>query len=284
MTIHEQNYVRYEGPLETKHTAWLIALTQLRTFWSFTRTKLTILLMWLPALIALVLIFIEYSLRNSQLGAIAPAETPGTGPTLFFLQTHIMGAAILYMASGCGVIADDLRYRTFQLYFSKPLSRQQYALGKFMGLFGLGATITLLPTALCVALRIALFARTDYAFAVIKQMSLSWLMLAVATAVMSALIMGLSSLTSRTGYAVLSWIGVLVVPIIITSIIQIATKGSDTANLWSIPGAIHLATRALIDKDPLAVPAIAPFAVLATLGGAGIGATAWRISKLEGVA
>lgn len=284
MSIHEQNYVRYEGTLQDKGTSATIALATIRTFWSFTRTKLTILLMGLPTLVALILIFIEYSLRNSQLGALTNPQAPGTGATLFFMQAHIIGVAILFMASGCGVIADDLRYRTFQLYFSKPLKRWEYGLGKFIGLFCLGSLVSLVPTLLCVLLRIALFARTDYALAVAKQMTLTWLMLGFATAVMSAIVIGLSSLTSRTGYAILSWIGALIVPILITSIIQIATKGSDVANLWSIPGSIHLATRALIDAEPIAVPAFAPFLILLILAGAGIGAMSWRVSKLEGVA
>lgn len=284
MSIHEQNYVRYEGQLQDKGASAVIAWATIRTFWSFTRTKLTILLMGLPTLVAIILIFIEYSVRNSQLGALAGPQAPGTDATLFFMQAHIIGMAILFMASGCGVIADDLRYRTFQLYFSKPLKRWEYGLGKFIGLFSLGALVSLVPTLLCVLLRIALFARTDYAGAIAKQMTLTWAMLAFSTAVMSAVILGLSSMTSRTGYVVLSWIGTLIVPLLVTTIVQIASKGSDVANLWSIPGSIHLATRALIDAEPIAVPAFAPFLILLILAGAGIGAMSWRISKLEGVA
>lgn len=284
MSIHEQNYVRYEGQLQDKGASAVIAWATIRTFWSFTRTKLTILLMGLPTLVAIILIFIEYSVRNSQLGALAGPQAPGTGATLFFMQAHVIGMAILFMASGCGVIADDLRYRTFQLYFSKPLKRWEYGLGKFIGLFSLGALVSLVPTLLCVLLRIALFARTDYAGAIAKQMTLTWAMLAFSTAVMSAIILGLSSMTSRTGYVVLSWIGTLIVPTLVTTIVQIASKGSDVANLWSIPGSIHLATRALIDAEPIAVPAFAPFLILLLLAGAGIGAMSWRISKLEGVA
>ena len=284
MSIHEQNYVRYEGALRQGGTTAIIAWTTLRTFWSFTRTKLTLLIMSLPTLVAMVLIFIEYTVRNSQLTQLAQPGAPGVDAVLFFVQAHLVGAAILYMASGCGVIADDLRYRTFQLYFSKPLARWEYALGKFLGLFGLGALVTLLPTALCAILRVALFMRTEFAWGVASQMSLTWLMLALATAVMSAVVMGLSSLTARTGYVVLSWVGVLTVPVLLTLIVQIATKGADAANLWSLPGSVHLATRALIDDEALSVPAAAPFAVLLGLGGLGVAALARRVKTLEGVA
>lgn len=284
MAIHDQNYVRYEGPLKEGNAALVIAQSTLRVFLSFLRTKLTILLTWLPALVVLILVFIEYSVRNSQIGQLTKPTEPGIGTLLFFLQVQMFSAALLYMASGCGVIADDLRYRTFQLYFSKPITRAEYGLGKFLGLYALGALATLVPTLPIVMLRVAFFARTDFAGAVAKQMIIAWLLLAVLNGILACIVLGLSSLTSKTGYVILAWIGVILVPIIITIIVGLATKGSDMANLWSLPGNVHLTGRILLDAKKPDVPMLAPFGVLLGLGGAGCAALIRRISKLEGVA
>lgn len=286
MAIHEQNYVRYEGNLRENRAAWTIAWSGFRVFWSFTRTKLVLLVLWLMPVAAIIGVLLEYAARNSQLGAMAGAASaaPGGLAVAGFIQLQVFSLAILYMASGCGVIADDLRYRTFQLYFSKPLSKVEYALGKFMSLLLLGSTITLLPAALIGALRMAFFARTDFALAVAKQMGVGMLILTSALLVMSSVVMGLSALTAHTRYVVLSWLGVLLVPVLLSTIVLLATEGNDMASLWSLTGNIWLVSKTLLTEEEVGVPLLAPVGILLGLGGAGVGALARRISRLEGVA
>ncbi len=284
MAIHDQNYVRYEGPLLRHKAAAVIARQTLSTFWSFTRTKLTVLLMWLPTVVAVVLVFLEYSINNSAIGALAGKSAPGPGTLYFFMQVHIFAAAIVFMASGCGVIADDLRYRTFQLYFSKPLRRMDYALGKYLGLLSLGALVTVVPATFVAVLRLVFYARTEVLGAVAAQLGAALGLLTLVTAVMAAIVMGLSSLTSRAGYVVLSWVGVMLVPMLVTAIAAIATEGQDTSQLWSLPGNAHLGLKAMIGDEPLTVPAALPFVILLSAGGLGLGLVARRVSRLEGVA
>ncbi|MEC9441949.1 MAG: ABC transporter permease subunit [Myxococcota bacterium] len=286
MAIHEQNYVRYEGELVDRGAALNIAWTSFRVFLSFTRTKLLLLALWLLPIGGIIAVFIEYSVRNSQLGAMADAagSAPGGGPMAVFIQMQIFSLAILYASSGCGVISDDLRYRTFQLYFSKPLEKYEYALGKFGGLFLLGSLVTLLPALFVGGLRLAFYARTDFVGELMLQ-SLSGLgILTGGTLVMSAMLMGLSSLTAHTRYVVLSWLGVIMVPILLSIIVSIAAEGTDAANLWSMTGNLWLVSQKLLTEDEVTVPLIAPLAILLGLGGAGVGMLARRIARLEGVA
>ncbi len=286
MAIHEQNYVRYDGDLRQGGAPWTIAWNGLKVFISFTRTKLLLLGLWLAPLAAIIGVFIEYSVRNSQLGAMTEtaAAAPGGTSVAVFIQIQIFSLAILYMSSGCGVISDDLRYKTFQLYFSKPLSKVEYALGKFLSLALLGSLVTLVPALIVGGLRMAFYARTDFAGAIAAQLGLGYAVLTGALIVMSAIIMGLSSMTEHTRYVVLSWIGVLLVPILISLITSIATEGQDASNLWSITGNFWLVSEHLLTEEEMTVPIIAPLAILTALGGLGLGAVARRVTKLEGVA
>ena len=151
MAIHEQNYVRYDGPLRTGRAWATIAWMGLRTYLSFLRTKLTLLLLWLMSLLYAVFIFLEYSLRNSALGNEMTA--PPSSYVSFFLQTQVISVVVLLLASGCGVISEDLRYRTFQLYFSKPLERWEYAVGKFGSLLLLTSLVSVIPAGVLAVLR-----------------------------------------------------------------------------------------------------------------------------------
>ena len=65
MSIHEQNYLRYEGPLRKGGAAWSIARNSLTTYLGMLRTKLILLFLWTMPLITAVLVFIEFTVRRS---------------------------------------------------------------------------------------------------------------------------------------------------------------------------------------------------------------------------
>lgn len=286
MAIHEQNYVRYEGPLRTERAAATIALASLRTYWSLTRTKIILLILWLMPLVTMIGVFAEYALTNSSLGEMSGAtqSAPGAEPVAWFIQLSVMSLAILLMSSGCGVISDDLRYKTFQLYFSKPLSRFQYGLGKFLGLLALGSLITLLPAVLIGALRIAFAMRADFGGVIATQIGQGLLILTAATAIFCLLVMGLSALTSHTRYVVLSWLGLLLVPSLLNTIIALATEQNPASDLVSITGNLWLVSQVVLVGKELDFPSFIPFLILVACGGLGAASLARRISRLEGVA
>ena len=285
MAIHDQNYVRYDGPLHEGRAGWTIAWTSFRTYLSFLRTKLVLLLLWLSVPVpAAVLVLIEYAVRG-QVGQFTEVGAPSGSFVSFFLQAQVFSLAILLMAAGCGVISEDIRYRTFQLYFSKPVSRLEYGLGKFGSLVLLGSLITVVPATVVGALRAAFFTQTTFFGDVIAQTGTAIGLSLMVTLVLCAIVAGLSSLTRRTGYVVLAWIGVLLVPLILRGIVAIATDGSDAAKLWDITGNFLVLSEWLLVAD-FAFDGphwLAPI-VLVALAAAGLGAMAWRISKLEGIA
>ncbi len=294
MAIHDQNYTRYEGVLRERGAAAIIAWRGFRVFFSFWRTKLIMLgMLGLPLLLT-ALVFVESAARSSEIGKTL-AEAAGQGmdaapdaaPMMVACWMTVFGLGILFAASGCGVLADDIRYKTFQLYFSKPISRTQYVSGKFMTLLILGSISGFLPMALVGFLRVALFFRvsSELGFAVLWQTLLATGILFVTMVVMSMVVMGLSALTSQTRYVVLAWLGVLLVPMLVGTIVGIALDSQDVGNLLSITGNMWMGMSALLEPSKTSqVPMFAPFLLLAAYGGAGAGAVAWRVNRLEGVA
>ena len=286
MAIHDQNYVRYDGPLRENGGWWVITTMTLQLALSFTRTKIILLLLWVMPLIMAVATMIEYAVRG-QVSQLAEQGAPGAGPALFFLQSTFFSVAILFIAAGCSVVSDDLRHRTFQLYFSRPLARWEYGVGKFLSLFILGSFVSLLPAIILGALRLSFFARTDFFKAIAIQTGQTFLMTVICLAMLSAIVLGLSSLTRRTGYVVLSLIGALLVPLILQAIVTIATGGSDYARLWSLPGNFMMVSEMLLNpevRSEMTITIWAPILLILTVTGAAIGALIRRISRLEGVA
>jgi ABC-type transport system involved in multi-copper enzyme maturation permease subunit len=280
MAIYEQNYARYDGELQEGGGARVIAAATFRVFFNFLRTKILVGLCWIPVAFFGLFLLGEYGIRTQTGGG----EPPGGGGVAMLLQVQVFSLAILYMASGCGIVSDDLRYRTFQLYFSKPLTRLDYALGKFTGLLLLGSTVTVIPGVLLGALRLAFYSQLDHFQHVLELTGYGLLLSFFLLCVITAIVIGLSSLTRRKGYVVLSWIGVLFVPMVVSAIVAI-TSGEEISALFSIPTNIYLASKILLFTEGVeTVPRWAPFLILTILGGAGIAALTRRITRLEGVA
>lgn len=287
MAIRDLSYTRYDGPLRERYAWAVIGWSGFVTYWRFWRTKLTLLAVWLVPLLFSLALIAEYALQNSQLAQLAESTSIGAGPISLYLQIQVFSLALVFAANGCGIISDDLRHRTIQLYFSKPITRVDYALGKYLALFLQGTAAVLLPAALLGSLRTAFYARTEFVFDILLMHIKAMLLAVLLVAVMSAMVIGISSLTRRTGYAVLAWITVLFIPMILQVITAVVSEGSPLASLWSLPGLIGLASQIFLqgaDAVSDSVPLWSPFLVLAALFSAGIAALAWRLNRLQGIA
>lgn len=287
MAIRDLSYTRYEGPIRERYAWAVIGWSGFVTYWRFWRTKLTYLAVWLVPLLFSLGLIAEYALQNSQLAQLSEGGTIGVSSIRLYLQVQVFSLALVFAANGCGIISDDLRHRTVQLYFSKPITKADYAFGKYLTLLLQGAATVLIPSIFLAGLRTAFYARSEVLPEIIV-MHLKGLFLAtILIVVMSAMVIGLSSLTRRTGYAVLAWIALLFVPLILQVITSVVSEGSPLASLWSLLGLISLASQGLLQGTqalPDVVPIWAPFLVLAALFSAGIAALYWRISRLQGIA
>src|SRR5690554_562156 len=286
MAIHEQKYISYDGPLKTGGAWWTFARMTFGMGIRLKRTWAMLVALWIPVMFTLVAVFLEYGARQKlpQLEQMLGSEGLGSGGLSFVLQLQFFSAALLMMVVGCGVIAEDLRYQTFQLYFSRPVERWEYLVGKFAGLAALCSLVTVGPALLLGGLRAAYFARSEVAWEIFKQSAVAIEMSVGITVLVCSIVLGLSSLTRRTGYAVLGFVGVLLVPQILSIIVALSADAGDAAKLWSLSGNIGLIMRSLLAETPPDIPLIASVAILVAVTLSGLYAVYWRVHKLEGIA
>ncbi len=281
MTIRDQSYTRYDGPTRHTHLWATIGWNGVRTAWSFWRTKLTLLAIWLVPVTFVFVVIAEAALAGDVLSSEAGISLD-VGVARF-LQIQFFAVGILFIARGCNLVADDMRHKTVQLYFSKPISRFDYAAGKVITLMFMALVGVIVPSALVAAMRTAFYIQTDIAtdLAIIHLQAL--VLLTLVSLMATSLVLGISSLTDRAGYAVLIWLGVLLVPMIIPLLVTVTTDGSEWASMLSLTGIIGLASDAWLGSDSGDVPRWLPFVAIFALIGAGLGALHHRLSRLEGI-
>lgn len=162
MPIAEQGYLHWQGRPAATQKPWR-AISRLGIRLAFRRKffKLTLGLALLPALVFSVGIYLAETIENFQISMGGRRQILSVDPKFFqtyftsdFLYFMIMMMMIL---AGSGLIADDLKSGSLQLYFARPLRKRDYLLGK-LGVTGFFALlVTLVPGIVFILLK-AIFA------------------------------------------------------------------------------------------------------------------------------
>src|SRR5436190_8019187 len=147
MPIFDQGYQHWSGKLSSHAVRWL-AVTRhgVRATVRGRLIKLMLITAWLPA-IALVATLAVWGLleqrAESVLGLLSKMLPPDiiADPKQFrsavwtiaysiFFKAELTAAIILVLVVGPSLVSRDLRFNAFPLYFSRPLRRFDYFLGK----------------------------------------------------------------------------------------------------------------------------------------------------------
>jgi ABC-2 type transport system permease protein len=138
----------------------------------------------------------------------------------YFLMVELRFSMILVLLVGPSLISQDLRFNALPLYFSRPLRRIDYFLGK-LGVVGFFlAMVTIVPS--LVAYILGVFFSMD--FAIVSEtfrLLLSCIVYGlIITLSAGMLILALSSLSRNSRYVALFWVGVWFVSGITASVLQ----------------------------------------------------------------
>jgi len=181
MPIHDLGYREWKRALKKGAARWwVMAESGVTATWKVSWVRRILLFSWLPTLVWGVFIFLyeRYALQIADLG---PGSFPpglrlglirdlGAPPELFqkllddpaaarsdlwsflilsfFRTPQAVGLAILIGLVAPPLIARDLRSRAFLLYFSRPLTRVEYIIGKSFTVWLFTAMISMLPALL----------------------------------------------------------------------------------------------------------------------------------------
>jgi ABC-2 type transport system permease protein len=148
MAVYRMGYRRYAGPVTGRwERFWVLP----RVAWRRLFAERLIVALLVAALVwpLLCALYIYVSHQAELLAGMAGPlrDLAGIGGPFFivFMRVQAILAVLVAALAGTGLIAPDLADNALQLYFSRPLSRAAYILGRLLALSGLLSLVTWVP-------------------------------------------------------------------------------------------------------------------------------------------
>jgi len=151
MAVYRRGYQRYQGKIEGRLRRFLVLP---RFSWKrMFRQRLIVLILVAATVYPLLCAAFVYLSNNADLLNLIPTlrNSIEINDKFFmaFMSAQKIFAVFLAALTGPGLIAPDVANNALQLYFSRPLTRLDYALGRLAALLGLLSLVTWIP---CLAL------------------------------------------------------------------------------------------------------------------------------------
>ncbi len=246
--ILDRGYTPYTGRYTPDAARWKVIAARMlrmsaRQWWAILLLIATVI----PLLVAAVQMWIM-----SKLYAMAPPGVEVTSPDHFvMLPWGTMTLAFLIaLFAGAGQVADDTRAGAFQFYFARPVTRDQYLVGKVVPVVVLTMFIALVPALLLSLLRLALLPSSAE---VVKKLPLVGATLIIGTVEALALAIpavAISSLSRRRAYVQGGYAILYLLPWIVGGIFVKVTRSAWPA-LFSVPAHLENLAR-FVYRQPLA--------------------------------
>ena len=263
--IADLSYRNYDGPLRTHiFRWWIVALATIRLslrkkgFWVWSFFVL------LPYLLSGFLLYFRSTMPPEAVAMLGKPHFPG-----FFLDSYSMSLLwifILTLLIGASTIAGDNRTNALQIYLSKPVTKLDYLLGKWMGVFILLGAVSLAPALLLYLFCLASF--FDQGF--LKDHPDLWLRVIVVAllpaALHASLIVGFSAWTKRPVLAGGLYAGFYFGAGIVAGIVSLIVRSAQNADLartvqhLSVPGILNGLAMHLLNATPGAFGMMGPAA------------------------
>ena len=267
-TIREKGYSHWDGQLaERRHPWWPITRTGIRLAFRRKAFKFVFAGAFVPSFAALVGLYISERLEDFK-AIVRSSETLITITPKYF-KTFFTSEGLLFLIilvlcfAGAGLIADDLKHNSLQLYFSRPLGKRDYLIGKMSVVFFFVLILTAAPGLLLFIFKL-IFAGSFKFFLDYPWLPLSILGYSALLTVFFAFYVLLLSASSKNA----RYVSILVFASYIFSDVLYGilheTFRKPAMALFSIRANLQQAGAFLFgERLPFAVPAVWSFAVLA---------------------
>ena len=161
MPIAEQGYIHWAGEFIAHPKPWrVIARHGIRQAFRRKFFKFLFSFSFLPAVIGLAGVYISERLEDFQFMVRGrdPSGFLKIGPEsfrLYFANDGLLFLMVMVLVlAGAGLISDDLKFNSLQLYFSRPLRKRDYLGGKMLTLIFFLLLVTLVPGLLFVVFKV----------------------------------------------------------------------------------------------------------------------------------
>lgn len=266
MPIFDQGYRHWEGKLSGHAWRWLtITRHGVRAHLKNRWVRLVTLFALVPAL-ALGAFLILWGLVEQKSGLVAPflpmfqgllgpeglegpkafRITVWTIAYQFFFGFQLFFAMILVVLIGPGLISQDLRFNAIPLYFSRPLRRVDYFVGK-LGIIGFFLIlVAVVPALLAYVLGIGFSLDPSVAWETARVVAAAVVYGLVIVVSAGTLMLAISSLSRNSRYVMVAWVGLWLVSNGAAGIL-IGTVHKDWCYLVSYTTNIERVGTALLD-------------------------------------
>lgn len=280
MPIYDLGYRHWEGAVQSRARRWLI-ITRRGVGLLVRNRRFTVLLLLslVPFLVRGVMIYAYFF--SESLNIRVPFLKLDGSFYYGFLRMQAFPIFIMLLYAGSGLIANDLRYNALQIYFSKPITRFDYILGKFGIIAFFGLLVTLVPGLILFILHVS-FANSMQVFT-----ENLWLLGSIVTfsvllcAVSGLLILALSALSRSSRFVGLTCFAAFFFSEALYGILKAITRDSHTG-LVSLQTNLFRAGEFLFEvPSRFNIEPWESFGVLIGLMLLSIGALFWRIRPVE---
>jgi ABC-type transport system involved in multi-copper enzyme maturation permease subunit len=267
-TIREKGYAHWDGALaERRHSWWPITRTGIQLAFKKKSFRFLFAGAFLPAFVALGGLYVSERLEDFKWLVQSNRTLLNIDPNYFrnFLTSNFLlfSVILVLVFAAAGLIADDLRHNSLQLYFSRPLGKKDYLLGKMSVIAFFVLVLTALPWLLLFVFKL-IFAGSfkfllDYPWLPLSILGYS----ALLTVFFAFYVLLLSSLSKNTRYATILVFATYLFSDALFGILS-ETFHEPAMALFSLRANLQQAGAFLFgQKLPFAVPAVWSFAVLA---------------------
>jgi ABC-2 type transport system permease protein len=159
MAVYKRGYRRYTGPLTGP---WARFMVLPRYAWRRLYDQRLVVLLTMAAYVWPLLCagFVYLSNRAELLQGLNSEfrDFLRVDGQFFSIFMYVQGALAVFLAAlaGPGLVAPDLANNALPLYFSRPLTRLTYALGRLLVIVGMLSIVTWIPGLLLFALQVGL--------------------------------------------------------------------------------------------------------------------------------
>jgi ABC-2 type transport system permease protein len=229
MPIFDQGYQHWQGGLRSHRWAWLtIAGQGIRSQLRFRWTKMILSMAIAPAL-SLAAFAIIWGLCEQKALLIQPLleffrlpDVFRTSPRdlrvpvwtflfFFFFQIQRFFSMLLVLVVGPALISQDLRFNAVPLYYSRPLTRADYFLGKLGVIAGYLGAVTVFPLTLAYLLGTIFSADITVVRDTFRLYLAGLAFSAVIIVSSGTLMLALSSLSRNSRYVGAMWVAVWII-------------------------------------------------------------------------